>query len=275
MKRMPDTHPQDAAVPFRYAEYAPAPAIAPWVVSLWSFQADVSLGPDESYVVWPDGCTSVALLRLPGAAPSLLCVGPRLTAMSPPVLAGERIWGVRLWPDVLHAVAGVSPRTLREHGGHAPPPIEARFGSLRTALPASDDPDVVFPAMNGALLPLIAGARPPSEQVRRAVRAIVDGRGESPMAEVARAADTGLRHLQRLFPEATGLTLREYARIRRLREALARRIAARPPGWSRIAADTGFVDHAHLTREFRTLTGLLPTHASQQLARTAHENVVP
>jgi len=95
------------------------------------------------------------------------------------------------------------------------------------------------------------------------------------MEDVARQAAVGLRHLQRLFREATGLTLREYARVRRLREALAMRLTPSSPHWSEIAAGTGFVDHAHLTREFVALAGVPPSTAAVQLRLTAHRGVRP
>ncbi len=242
--------------PFRYAERAPSEEIAPWVLSLWSFQADASLGPTAEYTVWPDGCTSVALLRRPDTPASILCVGPRKAAMHPPVTAGQRVWGVRFWPDALEAAVGIPARDLRDLLGFAPAAILERFGRLMGELPEGDDADRVFAAFDRSLVGMLSGAERPDPRIREAVRLIVAAKGAIAMAEVARGAGIGLRHLQRRFPAATGLTLREYARIRRLREALAQHLDARPRGWSRIAADTGFVDHAHLTREFRARTGL-------------------
>lgn len=261
--------------PFRYAERAPSTAIAPWVLSMWSFQADQSLGPTAQYTVWPDGCTSVALLRRPDTPAEVLCVGPRKAAMHPPVTAGQRVWGVRFWPDALEQAIGIDARSLRDHLGFAPPPIEERLGGLLRALPEGEDAEQIFAEMDRSLVAALEGADPPDARVRAAVQLIVQAKGKIAMEAVARGAGMGLRHLQRRFPAATGLTLREYARIRRLREALAQHLDARPRGWSRIAADTGFVDHAHLTREFRALTGLPPTDASEQLARTEHDNVIP
>lgn len=260
--------------PYRYAERAPSDAIAPWVLSLWAFQSDATPAADEPYTVWPDGCASFALSR-DAVGTALVCVGPRLTALRPPVMAGRRLWGFRLWPDAIATVSGVEARALREYVGLAPPGITARLAGLDAALPRSDDVDVVLAALDRFLGPRLEGCAPPDPRIRAAVAAIVAGRGEVAMAAVARASGVGLRHLQRRFPAATGLTLREWARVRRLREALAHRIADRPPGWSRIAAQSGFVDHAHLTREFVALTGVRPSEAARHLVRTAHDEVMP
>ena len=124
-------------------------------------------------------------------------------------------------------------------------------------------------------LRVLASAPDPDPRVRAAVRSIVAQRGECAMDRVARDAALGLRHLQRVFPDATGLTLREFARVRRVREALALRLAPGHPRWSEIAADIGFVDHAHLTREFVALAGIAPSLAVVQLKTTAHHDVKP
>ena len=259
---------------YRYAERPPSPSIAPWVLSLWSFQADITPPADDPYTVWPDGCVSLGLSRDPRGA-MFICVGPRLTAMRPPVTAGRRMWGVRLWPDVVATVTGMAPRALRDLVGLAPAGIASRFDGLDAAIPATDDVDVGLRALDEFLAARLTGCDAPEPRVRAAVRAIVATRGEAPMTEVAREAGLGLRHLQRRFPEATGLTLREYARVRRLREALAHKLDASASGWSRIAAESGFVDHAHLTREFVALTGVQPTVVARQLGRTRHDAVNP
>ena len=269
MSTPPPTRP-----PYRYAERPPTAAIAPWVLSLWSFQADTTPPPDEPYTVWPDGCASVALARDAEGA-RLLGIGPRLTAMRPPVAAGRRIWGFRLWPDAIMQVLGIPARPFRDRIDVAPPGIAARLGDLDAIIPQTDDVDLALGALTAWLAERLVGCPAPDPRIRAAVRAIVAGRGEVAMSEVARAANLGLRHLQRRFPDATGLTLREFARVRRLREALARRLADGREGWSRVAAETGFVDHAHLTREFVALTGATPSRAGRRLDATQHDTVVP
>lgn len=270
----PADAPGAADRPYRYAERAPSAAIAPWILSCWSFQSDATPPADAPYTVWPDGCASLALARDARGA-MLLCVGPRLTALRPPVHAGRRLWGARLWPDAVRAVTGLPARALRDRVGPAPEPLAAWTAPMDAAIPVTDDVDAGLAALDAFLAARLAGAPRPDAQVRAAVAAIVAGRGERAMTDVAREAGLGLRQLQRRFPDATGLTLREYARVRRLREALAHRLAERPAGWSRIAAETGFVDQAHLTREVVALTGVRPTEVARQLGRTSHDEVTP
>ncbi len=260
--------------PFRYAERTPSAEAGRLILSYWSFQADTAPPPDEPYTVFPDGCASLACVRTGGGS-FVALVGPRVSPLRPPVSAGVRIWGLRLWPDAIAPVLGLSPRGVRDHFGFVPPRARPVCIDLARSLPPSDDPEVVFPALAQFALRLISNAADPDPRVRAAIRAIVSRRGEGALQDVAREAAVGLRHLQRLFPEATGLTLREYARVRRLREALHMRLTRESAGWSHIAAGAGYVDHAHLSREFVALTGLAPTAAAGQLESTTHHDVRP
>ena len=66
------------------------------------------------------------------------------------------------------------------------------------------------------------------------------------------------RHLIAQFREATGLAHKQHSRGLRLQLALAG-LATLGQQAAGIAADAGFADQAHFTREFRDLTGVTPT----------------
>jgi AraC-like DNA-binding protein len=81
------------------------------------------------------------------------------------------------------------------------------------------------------------------------------GRGQR-VASIAPAVGLSERQLERVFVDATGLTLQAYARIVRFRRAIiaagsgARLVDA--------AIDSGYADQAHFSREVRDLTGHAP-----------------
>jgi AraC-like DNA-binding protein len=66
------------------------------------------------------------------------------------------------------------------------------------------------------------------------------------------------RHLSRLFQAQTGMTLARYRNELRTRTALEA-VATGAPSLSRLAAELGFADHAHLTRTVHRLTGQPPS----------------
>jgi AraC-like DNA-binding protein len=79
------------------------------------------------------------------------------------------------------------------------------------------------------------------------------------------AANLGLSHRRMiaLVREHVGLAPKEFQRVDRLRQVLARLHARRSISWAQVAVDSGYCDQAHLIHEFRRLTGLTP---SQYLA---------
>lgn len=271
----PHLWPVPPALPLRYTERAPDAALGEWILSYWHFAADAAPPEGAPYTVMPDGCTSVAVLRLPSVPPMLVCIGPRATSFRPEIVPGMQLAGIRLWPDATRAVLGVPPTSLRDVQGPAPATIAGRVASLLDLARDTSDAEAMFAALAAWAAVACRAAEPPEPRVRRAVRAIAAARGELSLAAVASAAQASIRQLQRLFPEATGLTVSEFARIRRLRESLAMRLASETAHWSRIAAERGFTDHAHLTRELLALAGVPPSEVARQLARIEHRDVTP
>ena len=62
--------------------------------------------------------------------------------------------------------------------------------------------------------------------------------------------------LRRLFREQAGVAPKQFARIERFRR-LVRRLPGRA-SWAALALETGYVDQAHMIREFRAFSGTSP-----------------
>lgn len=95
----------------------------------------------------------------------------------------------------------------------------------------------------------------------RVVREMVDDAGGHEtvfVRDLARAAGVHPVSLSRAFRRQYGCTVTEYRRRQRLRRAAAS-ISAASAGLSRIAHESGYADHPHMTREFRRATGISPS----------------
>jgi AraC-like DNA-binding protein len=79
------------------------------------------------------------------------------------------------------------------------------------------------------------------------------------------AAATGLsaRRLQRLFAEFVGVGPKWVMRRARLHEAAQRADRGDGAAWAVVAADLGYADQAHLTREFTAMIGIPPARYAQ------------
>jgi AraC-like DNA-binding protein len=104
-------------------------------------------------------------------------------------------------------------------------------------------------------------------RVERALRAIDESRGSIDIARLGRDSGASPRNLNRLFHEWVGLSPKRFARIVRAQAAL-RRLAAEPSAdLTALAAELGFADQAHLTREVRAVAGAAPTRLAETFKR--------
>lgn len=78
-----------------------------------------------------------------------------------------------------------------------------------------------------------------------------------PISAVARNTGVTERSFRRKFLADIGLSPKRYARIMRFRYSI-QQVSTDSPGWADIAASCGYFDQAHLSSEFRDLTGLTP-----------------
>jgi AraC-like DNA-binding protein len=83
--------------------------------------------------------------------------------------------------------------------------------------------------------------------------------GNLRIEELAREVGWSRRHLAEKFRTETGLAPKAAARVIRFEEACDRLLAPDRPALARVAAETGYVDQAHLSRDFRDLAGLPAT----------------
>ncbi|WP_076263032.1 helix-turn-helix domain-containing protein [Intrasporangium flavum] len=123
--------------------------------------------------------------------------------------------------------------------------------------PASHDAQAAARAsVEGALRPLL-----PVDDEGLLVNALVDAVETSPdllrVDDLCARFDIAERTLQRLLHKRIGLGPKWLIRRRRLQEA-AERLRDDSGGLAAIAADLGYADQAHFTRDFRRATGLTP-----------------
>jgi AraC-like DNA-binding protein len=118
----------------------------------------------------------------------------------------------------------------------------ARFNILERWLTSRVDPDVALAA-----------------EVARAWSLILRDRGAGPVHHLGADVGWSNRHLRDRFAREVGLSPKDAARVVRFyraRKMLQHRVlAGGQPQLARLAAATGYVDQAHLAREFRALAG--------------------
>ncbi|NUA25893.1 helix-turn-helix transcriptional regulator [Cupriavidus basilensis] len=117
-------------------------------------------------------------------------------------------------------------------------------------------------AMVRAAEALLGGALPPPDPIVDQLQAIVahaaSAEGPASVESLAQHAGMGVRALQRLFQDYVGVSPKWVLRRYRLQEAAWRLARGEPVGLAQLAADLGYFDQAHLTRDFTRLVGVSP-----------------
>src|SRR5438105_14123984 len=101
--------------------------------------------------------------------------------------------------------------------------------------------------------------RPLGRMVAAAVRSSMPAGGNLSIASLAPALGVTRQHLARAFATHVGVPPKTFARVARVRRALAKARVATAVDWSALALDAGFYDQAHLSGEVKEITGRTPS----------------
>jgi len=195
-----------------------------------------------------------------------------------PAPGGDRTTFVLLSPAALAAVGGGA--VDLPLGVHTAPSLDrAHWRLLTSAWRNADGAEAdevaeqalaVFAAALAQREPARVRARWP--RTERARRRLVDDAREllvadpsiTDLVELASRVGTSPHHLSRLFVAQTGMGVARYRMRLRVLRALDR---LRDPGvpLAEVAADSGFADHAHMTRSLRRLLGATPSRLRAEL----------
>ncbi|WP_155979724.1 helix-turn-helix domain-containing protein [Nocardiopsis sp. CNS-639] len=122
----------------------------------------------------------------------------------------------------------------------------------------TSDPLDLMAAVDRALAGLLPADRHPAEDTRDVVERVAADPSVVNVSGLARREGMGVRLLQRRFADHVGLSPKAVIRRYRLYEAAERARKGAAPDWGSLAAELGFSDQSHLTREFTAVLGTPP-----------------
>ena len=254
-----------------YREYSVPEALSRHVRCLWRLRD--ATPADAVQTIYPDGhCELIVHLKSPPVAwdpatgwhpqAATLFAAQRVTAVRLRVAKPLDCIGVRLHPA---ASALFGTRATGEHRdrisdlSRIDPAFSKSFQSAARAF-ASDDAAKLW-----RLIARRIAGHSLDERIHAAVLRLTASDGRSRIDAVARAAGMSMRGFQIRFRQCVGTTPKEFARLMRLQATL--RALNGDASLSTLAADTGFSDQAHATRELRRVTGLTPARLRAELRR--------
>lgn len=137
-----------------------------------------------------------------------------------------------------------------------PHALPHRIGELASALAALPTWEARFGLLDEVFARWSEAGTPCSVRVVRAWAELVRSGGAMPVPRLADEVGWSVRQLESRFREQIGLGPKAAARVLRLQRA--RRLLAAGRGQAETAAVCGYYDQAHLSGEFRTMTGCTP-----------------
>jgi AraC-like DNA-binding protein len=237
-----------------YRELAPARELAGDVACVWFDDRLRPAAAERTQLVLPDGCIDIVWTR--GQAPVI--AGPATLPVLAELVPDAHVLGVRFRPGRAPAVLGVPADALL----NCSVPLRDIWGDdaerLDEALQRTTSVHEGLQALEAAVL---ARRAEPADAL---VTAAVEHLNGSPEAHVSQLGDyLGIseRQLLRRFQAAVGYGPKVLGRVLRFQRFLRLLYEPRLQSWdlARLAAEAGYADHAHLTRECVRLAGTQPS----------------
>jgi AraC-like DNA-binding protein len=250
-----------------YVDYAPSPALRPFVDRLWTLDGPEDAG--ELAPILPDGHPE--LIVHCGDPFVELREGGERRVQSPILVAGQlrqavriapfghtHVVGARLRPDGAAAIFGGS---LDELTGRI---VDCAAVDRLLARRLNDH---VMPQRSAigrvraldCVLRNHVGPQRVDRLVAEACTIGVGRRGIVSVGDVAAGVGLSVRQLERRFVARVGLPPKLFLRVIRFQEVLRAIGPAKTDDWAGLAVDHGFYDQSHFVADFKAFTGRSPS----------------
>lgn len=240
-----------------YREIPPPPALASHVACLW-------WRTEAPPRVLPDGCVDLVWT---GA--DLVVAGPATRPIVPRVPSGGFKLGVRFRVGAADVALGLPAGELLDASATLGK-IWAEGDALAGRIAAAADGRAKLGVLVDAVTRRLAPASAPDPLVRAAV--LGTARPRMRVTELGGRLGISERQLRRRFEHAVGYPPKTLARVLRLQRFLG--LAERGGDLARLAAEAGYADQPHLTRDCARLTGLPPAALVASGAGPAGERLI-
>ena len=238
------------------------PALAPFVERYWSVRWDRTGQPPFRSEVLSHPSVNVSVEsgdrpRFGFALPAVLVHGVVTRRFVVDLVGVGRVTAAKFRPGGFRAFTRVLPTRnsvtlLRGELGLDP-------DRLRADVLAEDDDADRTAVLDAALAPLAPEPDPAYLDLLAVLDAMIDDRSLVRVDQVAELAATSTRSLQRAFATYVGVSPKAVLARYRLQDAAALIDAGQVDDLAALAADLGWFDQAHFSRDFRAVVGTTPS----------------
>jgi AraC-like DNA-binding protein len=229
----------------------PAPDLAPFVSRYWFARWDVRGQPAYRQLIVPYPQVHLSV----GYSEAAMVRGVARGHVVRVLRDAGQVFGVAFRPGGFRPFLGRSVATLTDRS------IAARdvFGTDPYAMARVVDEESMVGAAERFLRERLPRPDATAGLVADIVARIAAEPGLVRVGALAESLGMSARRVQRLFCEYVGVGPKWVIRRYRLHEVTERMAAGLPIDWAGLAAELGYADQAHLTRDFRSMVGEPPT----------------
>ncbi|HET6391672.1 MAG TPA: AraC family transcriptional regulator [Blastococcus sp.] len=267
---------------FAFTQRTPTGRLARYVESVWHARGTI---PYVRERIAPTGSTVAGIVlgppirQTPAVGPAFLAdtgflIGPHDRPILNEPTGETHCVGIVTTAIGCRAAFGTDPAPLR---GRVVDLLAhwTAAGSLRAELLRGGDAEDLLDRTERVLAAGLDESDRGLDRCAAAVRLLEDSPAR-PVADVAAALGISHGHLDREFTRVVGLSPRTLARVLRVRRLLESLDVTDGIAWTRLAADLGWYDQAHLVRDVTRHTGVPPTaYVAAQRAFLAPDDLAP
>jgi AraC-like DNA-binding protein len=247
-------HPESAAARFLLTRHEPGADLARFVDFYWVVRWDLTGQAPHEQAILPHPNVNLAF-EADGAA----VYGVDTRIFTRRLSGAGKALGVRFRPGGFRPFHDAPISTLNDRVVPASAIFGPAAGPATDGVLAAADDETMIACAAGLLR--AAGPRPDpvTEEVAGIVARITADPSLRRVGELVAAFGIPERRLQRIFAEYVGVSPKWVMRRARLHEAALRADAGDVIDWAVLAADLGYADQAHLTRDFTATLGVPPS----------------
>ena len=261
----------EAAKRFTLTTPAPPPELMAFVEYYWIVRWDLRDEPEFEQAVLPHPNVHLAF-EASGAA----IHGVDRSLFTRKLSGLGKALGIRFWPGGFRPFWGAPVSELTDLVIPAADVFGPAAEQARTLIM---DPDAADADMTRHAGELLLASRPApdvaAEQASDLVARITGDPSLRRVSQLTELSGLSARALQRLFAEYVGVTPKWVMRRARLHDAAQRADSGAPVDWGRLAADLGYSDQAHLTRDFTRTLGVPPSRYRRPLSHNGRGSSAP
>lgn len=239
-----------------YIEYLPHPLLIPYIETYWS-STDFAEKEVKRRVL-PDGCVDIIFSFHRQSLPHI--VGTMTTFLEVEYQGEVRFVGIRFKPGGITAFTRVPVNEFTDS--------RVELFSIESVFDKSFSEDIswersttdIISSVDNYLLSKLSMLFVLDKRIEFAVSLIKQGKGNIPIRFIAEQACLSKRQFERRFLSDIGISPKAFSRIIKFKNTHHLLKSGANQSLFDLAVDCGYYDHAHLIKEFKQLSGSLPSN---------------